>query len=292
VTRLVLERLHGLGNDFLVLVDATGDLRLGPREAVALCDRHRGVGADGLLLAGPPRRGGDVAMTLWNADGSVAETSGNGLRCLVLALVDAGALPGPAVLVETAVGLRRAEVLRRDAAGGAEVEVELGQALLGEAEELAWPGWSARRVSTGNPHLVVLGPSLADRVLEDDAAPLSRAVDGGRNVELVAPRPGGGLEMLVYERGVGATLACGSGSVAAAAAARAAGLAGDEVRVANPGGELRVRLSGPAEAPHAFLTGPARHVARVEADLDACLAGDLLEGGAAASGEPAGTGAP
>lgn len=270
----MLERLHGLGNDFLVLVDLEGRRPIGSEEAAALCDRRRGVGADGLIVAGPPQAGGDVAMTLWNADGSAAETSGNGLRCLLLALVATGAVEGPVVRVETAVGLRRGEVLWRGEAGGAEVEVELGSALLGEEEELGWPGFRARRVSTGNPHLVALGPSLAGRDLEDDAPALSRAVPGGRNVEIVAPNGGGGLEMLVYERGVGATLACGSGSVAAAAVARAEGVVGDEVVVANPGGRLRVRLSGPPESPVALLSGPARHVARIDADVEACLAAD------------------
>jgi diaminopimelate epimerase len=268
-------KYHALGNDFLVSLDPAalpGSEELDADFVAAVCDRHRGVGADGVMAARLCARDGrtagpDVLMELRNADGSRAETSGNGLRCLALALVDAGSVPGPDVLVATDAGLRLVSVLERTSPATALVKAEMGTLKVG-LEERAPPlggDWQARRVDVGNPHLVLIGVSL-DGV---DIAALGRALEdaqpGGQNIEVVAPDGHGGLEMLVWERGSGVTEACGTGSCAAAAAARTAGLVGERVEVHNPGGTLVVEQDGAdLMAPTVWLTGPATRVARIE----------------------------
>ncbi len=290
---LRLTKYEGLGNDFLVLLPGPleGVGCLGAAAAAALCERHTGIGADGLITL-HASGDGTVAMQLRNADGGLAETSGNGLRCAALAALDSGVVRGPDVELDTAAGPARVRLLARDGTGGAVLAASMGRALLGPLRSGVL-GRLARRVDVGNPHLVLYPEPGSEPlpVLRAAAlAPLEHGIDGdapaGLNVESVSlagqttwPRksrlgdPGAfdAVELVVWERGAGETRACGSGSVAAAVALRAAGLVGDRVEVRNPGGSLRVELDGPAESPEATLTGPARLVARIEVDLDAML---------------------
>jgi diaminopimelate epimerase len=273
VTLLHLVKYHGLGNDFLVLLDgdAVGDGAA--TLARHLCDRHRGVGADGLIIARRAAGAADVAMELRNADGGRAETSGNGLRCFALALVDSGTVEGPLVTIETDGGLVTAVI--RGPQGGRDgcalVEVTMGTALVG-APEPAPPslgeGFEARRVGVGNPHLVLIGDSLDGVDITAIGPPLEVEAPEGQNVEVVALGADGGLDLVVWERGAGATQACGSGSCAAAAAARASGLVGDRVTVRNPGGVLSVGLSGDLTSPEVTLEGPACRIAAVEVEFE------------------------
>lgn len=288
-------KYHGLGNDFLVLVDRERAVELDAPLARALCDRHRGLGADGLLRLSMTGVDDRVAMELWNADGSVAETSGNGLRCAALAAVHEE-LAGPgSFTVVTAAGASRVEVAH-SGAPGTDVRVEMGPVRVGpelaaaglplapgatraERDALAALGdRGARRVEVGNPHLVIMSkepvepgrPGSASAEPSDVAllgSALEQAVPGGVNVEVVAPLgEDNALSMDVWERGAGITLACGTGSCAAAAAARASGIVGDAVSIRNPGGTLTVELSGDPLAPSAVLTGPARRVGRSTVD--------------------------
>ena len=275
MTTVPLVKYHGLGNDFLVALEAdglTGPAGEVPAELVRrLCDRHRGVGADGLIVVRPPSSGGELAMELRNADGSRAETSGNGLRCLALAVVDAGTAAERVVSIETDGGLIEASV-GRPSGRCAEVRLTMGEAVvdpspLAPAREIP-EGFSALRVEAANPHLVLLGTSLAGLDPAVAGPPLESARPGGQNVEFVVPDGAGGLRLVVWERGVGLTAACGSGSCAAAAAARMEGLVGDVVTVHNPGGDLVVEMSGPAKRPAVALTGPACRVARLEVELE------------------------
>ena len=264
MTRLRLTKHHALGNDFLVLVDPDGRHALDADLARRLCDRHRGVGADGLLRAGPGVDGADVTMEVRNADGGVAETSGNGIRCLAQAVVEAGVVPGPHLRVGTAAGLRRLTLTPGEAPGAATVEVDMGPATLGEDKEAVPPGERAKAVDMGNPHVVVLGPRPDGSDLAALAAKVVAGHVQGVNVELVSVEPGGDeLTMRVWERGVGETLACGTGACAAAAAAHHWGLVGPRVVVHQPGGDVQVELG----AHSVTLTGPVQHVARVEVDL-------------------------
>jgi len=237
-----LRKYHGLGNDFLVLVDADGKQPVDGAVARAVCDRHRGAGADGLIrvtghgVQGTPP-GEPLTMELYNADGSRAETSGNGLRCLARAVVDAGVEDGPELTVQTDAGPRRL-TLHDDGS----VSVEMGTARV-EGDT----GF----VDMGNPHVVVFVDGLD-------------TVDGGRagiNVEYVAVGPGPEeLTMRVFERGVGETEACGTGACAAAAAAHQRGLVGRRVTVHQPGGDVTVDLGGDTIT----LTGPAEYVCDVD----------------------------
>ncbi|MDP9071488.1 MAG: diaminopimelate epimerase [Actinomycetota bacterium] len=262
MTLLTLTKHHALGNDFLVLVDLDGAHPVDAALARALCDRHRGVGADGVVRAAAGTDGADVTMQLRNADGGEAEMSGNGIRCLSQAVVGAGVVAGPDVVVATVVGPRRVSVHPDSAAGGATatVSVDMGAAKVGPDQREHWLGWRARTVDVGNPHLVVLTPDLDDV----DVAVLGPRVEGdhagGINVEFVSPEEGQ-LGMRVWERGVGETLACGTGACAAAAAAHEWGLVGPDVVVHQPGGDAHVELTDTV-----VLSGPVHRIARVEVE--------------------------
>lgn len=257
---------HGAGNDFLVLLDRQARRPLTAPEARALCDRRRGLGADGVLRATPGAAGAALSMELRNADGSPAEMSGNGIRCLVQAAVDAGWVAPGDVEVDTAAGRRRVAYRAGAESGSGFARVAMGTPVLGAepAVEAVAGLRAARAVDMGNPHLVLLveGP-VNDAQVHGDGPRLERSWPEGANVEFVweGPEPAA-LTMRVWERGVGETLACGTGTCAVAAAARAWGVAGDRVVVHNPGGALEVELVGEA----AMLGGPTQFVGSVEVD--------------------------
>ena len=248
-----LTKHHGLGNDFLVLLDPDDHWALGERLARHLCDRHLGVGADGLVRLG----GGDV-FQLRNADGSEAETSGNGLRCLGQAVAMERGVDELDLVVQTSAGTRRIAVRPGPHVHTASVRVGMGRVV--ESAEPPEPAGAdgalkAMAVDLGNPHTVRL---FAERGGLDAAADQETA--GTRNVEFVMAGPGPDeLTMRVVERGVGETAACGTGACAAAWAAHGWGLVGDRVTVHMPGGSLQVDLGETVS-----LTGPARFVATVQ----------------------------
>jgi len=251
---LRMAKLEAAGNDFLVLLDGG----ITPEQVRAVCDRRRGVGADGVVV-GRVAAGADLEMTLYNADGSEAEMSGNGIRCLVHAAVLAGVLDAGAVRVRTGAGLRTV----RGERGWS--RVDMGPVRLGEEVESPLPGTRARLAAVGNPHLVAIGDVALEELRLEELGPAAARVAGGPvNLEVVRPGQAAGadLELRVLERGVGETLACGTGTCAAAAVARAYGLVGDVVTVDNPGGRLEVRLG----ADGAELGGPVRMVAEVAVD--------------------------
>jgi diaminopimelate epimerase len=238
---LALTKHHGLGNDFLVLLD-TDDRYAGEAHAamaVALCDRRTGIGADGLLRLGPGLR-----MHLHNADGSRAEMSGNGIRCLAQAVFDQGVHGGPDVELQTDAGPKW---VRTNFDGT--YTVDMGTVTVKELSE------GRAEVDTGNPHLVL--------VVDDPAAVDLEALGQDHldvNLEIIRVDDQSNVTMRVHERGAGITQACGTGSCAIAGATRAWGLTGDKVTIHNPGGDLGVELQGDT----AFLTGPATYIGRVE----------------------------
>ena len=255
------------GNDFIVVLDPDDGLRLSVAQVRLLCDRRRGVGADGIIRVGRGRNGCDVAMELRNADGGEAEMSGNGIRCLAQAAVDAGLVSPPRFTVATAGGARTIEFVAGESPGWARASVDMGPVTLGPDQPQTFAGRRARTVDVGNPHLVLLG-SEVDSVNISVLGPMLQSdFPHGINVEWIAAgtdEDGELLELRVWERGVGETLACGTGSVAAAAAARSWGAVdGVPVRVRNPGGILEVTL-GPGASDPAFLAGPVRKVADVD----------------------------
>lgn len=280
-------KLEAAGNDFLVVLDPWPHevALLTPASVRAVCDRHRGIGADGLIVGrrtssvakgapgqeSPQTASRDLSMTLYNADGSEAEMSGNGIRCFVHAAVLAGVVDAGPVHVATAAGLRTV-VYETRSGGEGWARVDMGPVRLGSEVESPLPGTRARLADVGNPHLVAIGDvELESLDLGSLWAAAVRAAGGPVNFEVVRPgRNGADLDLRVLERGVGETLACGTGTCAAAAVARAFGLAGDDVEVDNPGGRLEVRLGpepdGASGAPDAELGGPVRKVADVAID--------------------------
>jgi diaminopimelate epimerase len=265
--RLRLSKHQGAGNDFLVLVDLDDRQGLSGDQVRDLCDRRFGVGADGVIRILAGTGGADLTMELTNADGSIAEMSGNGMRCLAQAAVRAGLVRPPVFTVATLGGLRTVE-FTTDSQGTDRATVEMGPARL-EPERPPDPtGHRARLVDVGNPHLVLLVDDPAGTDVTGRGTALQAEFPAGVNVEFIAPGPGpDALTLRVFERGVGETLACGTGSVAAAAAAHGWGLVGTTVEVHNPGGTLGVRLGGDT----VVLSGPVAFVAEVEVECDPAL---------------------
>ena len=275
---------HGTGNDFVLFADPDGEIDLSPAQVAAICDRHFGVGADGILRAirssrlpeGAAALAEDTAaewfMDYRNADGTIAEMCGNGIRVFTRFLLDNGLAsiePGQSLPIGTRNGVRDVQV------SGTGIQADLGRWALEGGEPLvrakdlpvARPGLG---ISVGNPHVVV---ALASDE-ELDGADLSyipvlepEAPDGA-NVEFVVAadplvRDGvGHIRMRVHERGSGETLSCGTGAVAAALATRhwAGPSAPNQWRVDVPGGTVGVRMFPTEEGEHVSLSGPAELV--------------------------------
>ncbi|MGH7434714.1 MAG: diaminopimelate epimerase [Polyangiaceae bacterium] len=268
-------KYEGLGNDFVVLdwldaVDMLSDGEVTPARAVAICDRHRGVGADGVLLVLPPADPASALarMRVLNSDGSRSEMCGNGVRCVALHLVRTrGAGKGGAgtVTLETDAGPRACAIdsVGADAAS-ANVTVDMGTVRVVGKRRLAELGESALDVEctladAGNPHAILFGTFARSDV--DRLGPrlsTNAAFPNGTNVEFAHAGPAG-IDLVVWERGAGLTLACGTGACATAAVACAQGLAayGKPVTVRLPGGPLEITVDAGGRA---TMRGPARHV--------------------------------
>jgi len=266
---LRLAKLHGLGNDFLVLLDPDVDPGDGPagslRElARRLCERRTGVGADGLVLGlRATEPDADVRMVLLNADGSEAEISGNGIRCLAQEHLRRGGRSEGVVRVQTAAGTREVRTVRGDPQGELVTAVEFGRARPGPGVIRAAEAVPARHratVDVGNPHLVL--------VVDDDSPldvgvvgpQLEAAYPGGVNVHLARVLGRDAASISIWERGVGVTRACGSGAVATATALRDLDLVDAHVRVDMPGGSAEVVVDDDGGL---VLVGPSEFVAEV-----------------------------
>ena len=271
MTLLHLAKLHATGNDFLVRLVPGDEPRQLPTATVAqLCDRHLGIGADGLISVGPgdPTEGYDCTMTLQNADGGEAEMSGNGIRCLAWVAARAGLGREHELVVETAAG-RRVIALTRDGSGAVvSADVDMGAVTLGEEDiEITVDGveYWGDVANVGNPHLVcfVIDPSVVPVPTHGPRIELDARFPNRTNVEFVRVHPPDVIDMRVWERGVGETLSCGTGACAAAAVARNRGVIDDEVRVRVPGGELQVTLGATVR-----LGGPVAHVFDVDVETE------------------------
>jgi len=238
VVALAMSKHEGAGNDFLIMLDLEARVGLSDDEVRHLADRHHGIGADGVITVTEGSGGAEVTMELRNHDGSPAEISGNGLRCVAHEVVRAGVVAAGAFSVMTGAGLRRVSCADPDGIS-AWTTASMGTVEVTSLDRQA----SSATLNVGNPHLVLVRESLDGLDLEVEGEALQSTFPEGINVEWIAVTPDG-LELAVYERGAGVTLACGSGSVAAAVAARELGLSGDDVTVRNPGGPLVVHLEG------------------------------------------------
>jgi len=275
--RLPFTKMHGLGNDFIVFEPASAATLPDAARLRQLADRHTGIGFDQALVIGPPRREGTVAFyRIFNADGGEVEQCGNGARCVAEWLRLEGRARTPELPMDSPGGLVHARLLRPGL-----VSVDMGVPDFDpSALPFTAPAEAARyhlqadgeaiefgAVSMGNPHAVLFVASVAQApvarlgpLLESHPA-FPRRVNVGF-LEVVDP---GHVRLRVFERGVGETLACGTGACAAVAVGRKAGRLAANVEVTLPGGVLDIAWGGPGE--HIWMTGPAVVAFRGEVEL-------------------------
>jgi diaminopimelate epimerase len=284
MTDLRIAKYHGTGNDFVVIEDLDDADPLEASLVAALCDRHLGVGADGSIRVVRGTDGDDFFMDYRNADGSLAEMCGNGVRCLAKLVYDRGYTTATELRIGTRAGSKHVSLDVRDNAV-ASVTVGMGppafargeipmtgpsdEPFLTEPFEVDDVTYKASAISMGNPHLVVFAErdprdvdvtTIGPRIEHDARFP------NKTNVEFIEVRDGV-VNVRVWERGVGETMACGTGACAALVAANEAGLVPAKAPVRFPGGTLTVERT----QEEVFLTGPAERV--FEATLnDAWLA--------------------
>lgn len=277
---MIFAKGHGTENDFVVLPDLDAALSLTPAAVAALCDRRRGLGADGVLrvtTAGAAQRAGvferlpdGVAASDWymdyrNADGSIAQMCGNGVRVFAHYLRASGLESADEFVVGSLAGPRPV-VLHSVDATAAEVTVEMGKANrfgTGTAK-VGGRSLSGVAVDVGNPHLACVGLTAGELAALDVGAPVSfdeQLFPEGVNVEVLTVPVDGAVSMRVHERGVGETRSCGTGTVAATLAALAhQGTDTGTLRVRIPGGEVTVTITESTS----YLRGPSVLVARGE----------------------------
>lgn len=270
---LAFTKYHGLGNDF-ILLDNRHDSNpcLTPEEAVRWCDRNFGIGADGVIFALPGQGDSDYTMRIFNSDGSEPEMCGNGIRCLARFLADLEGVTTQNYRIQTLAGL----ILPQLQANG-QVTVDMGEPILTAGKipttlgnpdqpvqelplEVAGQSWSVTCVSMGNPHCITF---------VDDVAAIPLAALGPQfehhpvfpqrtNTEFIEVVRRDYLKMRVWERGAGATLACGTGACASLVAAVLTGRADRVATLELPGGNLAIEWS--EQTNHILMTGPAQRV--------------------------------
>ena len=274
---LSFTKMHSLGNDFVLLDGVRRPFHLGRDHIQHLADRHRGIGCDQLIVAEPGRNGADFSIRIFNTDGSQAEQCGNGARCFAKFLHDEGLTDQTRLVVDTGSRLIQLEI-----EDDWQVVVDMGApgfepaALPFDAQDeanvyqldVAGETVEISAISLGNPHAVLL-------VDDVDTAPVERlgpAIERHSrfpqrtNVGFACPITRSKIRLRVWERGVGETLACGSGACAAAVACHRLGRIDEEIEVELPGGIASVRWPGQGPV---FLRGPAVTVYRGEIDPDA-----------------------
>ncbi|MBV9352157.1 MAG: diaminopimelate epimerase [Mycobacterium sp.] len=279
---MIFAKGHGTQNDFVLLCDLNAELVFTHSAVAALCDRRQGLGADGVLrvttagaalAAGVLDRlpdgvsSGDWYMDYRNADGSIAQMCGNGVRVFAHYLRASGLEQRDEFVVGSLTGPRPVALHRFDATS-ADVSVDMGKAnRLGSGEAVVGGRvFRGLAVDVGNPHLACVEPELTVEALAalDVAAPVTfdrEQFPDGVNVEVLTAPAGGAVTMRVHERGVGETRSCGTGTVAAAAAALAsAGATTGTLTVRVPGGEVVVTITEATS----YLRGPSVLVARGE----------------------------
>lgn len=274
---LAFEKYEGLGNDFVVVEQTSATPRVTAAQAIALCDRHRGIGADGVLLCGRDAQG--LFMRVINADGTVPEMCGNGLRCAAWFLRTRGLAEESSFTVQTDAGPHRvwledggSEQGSSEQGGSVRVEMNapsFAPETVGLLSDVPWVDapWELGEstlhltaVSMGNPHVVTFDADMNQRHVLAPAIQQDATLRAGANVGFCEPDGASNFVLHVFERGAGWTQACGTGACAAVAAAVATGRAqsGSEVQVQLPGGSLYITDRGVGE--RMWMRGAARHV--------------------------------
>lgn len=273
MTALTFVKYHGLGNDF-ILVDNrhSPDPILTPEQAEKLCDRHFGIGADGVIFALPGQDGTDYTMRIYNSDGSEPEMCGNGIRCMARFLGDLeGADAKSVYTIHTLAGLITPKL---EADGQITVDMGKprllpalipttlaagGESVVSEPLTVAGQDWSVTCVSMGNPHCITFVDDVTAIDLEK-VGPLfetNSAFPAKTNTEFIEVVSRDYLKMRVWERGAGITLACGTGACASLVAAVLNGLSDRTCTIELPGGPLKIEW---ADDDRIFMTGPAERV--------------------------------
>ena len=275
--RIEFTKMHGLGNDFVLLDGFRQPIQLSGRQVRALADRHFGIGCDQVLLIEPDADPGvDVRYRIFNAEGEEVEQCGNGARCIARYLVEAGRAVRAEIRAATMTG-----IITLYPEGGDRVRVNMGVPFFEPAgipllAEQRRSGYSVdtgagqvefMAVSMGNPHAVIVVPDSAAAKVERVAAALqaSQCFPQGVNVGFMQILDPARIKLRVYERGVGETLACGSGACAAMACGRLYQGLASEVEIGLQGGQLVVSWQG--EGQPVWMTGPATTVYKGQIEL-------------------------
>lgn len=276
-------KMHGLGNDFVVVNEAQLDLNPDDysRLALKLCDRNFGIGADGLVIIGKDAEY-DIFMRIFNPDGSEPEMCGNAIRCVARHAWELGMVGGPELAVRTQAGPRYPELIF-DGDRVVMVKVDMGEPILerelipmlgemspviGETIRTPAGDFQITAVSMGNPHCIIFVDDLANISLPEWGPVIESHpfFPGKTNVEFVKIESRKRLIMRVWERGAGETLACGTGACATLVAACLNGLADRQVHIQLRGGELFIEWDPVSN--HVYMTGPATLVFTGEIDLE------------------------
>ncbi len=257
--QLKFSKMHGLGNDFLVLDLLTQSVELTPELVQRLGNRHTGVGFDQLLTLEPPTDdSADFWWGIYNADGSRAEQCGNGARCMARFTADEQLLPKTKIRLQTPNGIIEAQLLADEM-----VQVNMGQPQPAPALETITTSEGevqVLRVSMGNPHAVLFIDNIHNAPVATLGPELSThsAFPEGANIGFCQVIDQGFVRLRVFERGAGETLACGSGACAAVTAGQVLGHLGERVKVSLPGGKVKIAWPGPGQ--DLTMTGPATQV--------------------------------
>ncbi len=270
--KLHFTKMHGLGNDFVVIDDRPAKLKKISDISKKLCDRRFGIGADQLLLLRRSRKT-DFRMLIYNADGSEVEMCGNGIRCLAkyiwdnkLAFSNSKNKKAPDTLaIETPAGIMHPEksgpLVRVDMGepvlDGKNVPVKIKGEVLGHPLKIKQKTFKMTCVSMGNPHAVFVTKNVDSFPLQQYGPAIEnhRLFPNRTNVEFIEIVNSRNIKMRVWERGSGETMACGTGASAVGVASYLLGLSGRNVTVHLPGGKLKINWSGSDN--HVYMTGPA-----------------------------------
>jgi diaminopimelate epimerase len=258
MTALNFTKMHGLGNDF-ILIDARKDKLDGldlKQLGQELCDRHFGIGADGILIVWPSTKA-HYRMQVINSDGSEAEMCGNGIRCFAKYVYETDKLSEEVISVETTAGIMLPAVILNAEKQVVGVEVDMGEPK--DLGSVTLQGINFHKISMGNPHAITFVDDLASVNLEDMGTKIENDphFPNRTNVEFVKVLNSKELEVLVWERGAGETLACGTGACACVVAAVLAGKIERRALVRLPGGSLEIEW---AKDNHVLMRGPAERV--------------------------------
>ncbi|NLJ49589.1 MAG: diaminopimelate epimerase [Candidatus Atribacteria bacterium] len=268
-------KMHGLGNDFLIIEDYEAQKIASIKNfAISACDRHFGVGGDGVILVQPSQKA-DIRMRIFNSDGSEAEMCGNGIRCLAKYAYERGFVPDPILTVETEAGIIIPEIILEDERVKS-IRVDMGQPYLDSKEipvtidkeriiqepiEVLGKTFYFTAVSMGNPHAVIFG-------IPDQWQNYGEAIEKHpffprkTNVEFVYCLSPYQAEVKVWERGAGPTLACGTGACAVLVAGVLNQKLSRKAEIKLPGGSLIIEWS--TENQHVYMEGPAQEVFSAE----------------------------